>query len=220
MTPKVVKRHKLLPTCVHSLMLTIPSRKCKQPLKIVTAEELTDKSTQANQIKSPLLELPAEIRGIIYEYFFCDLIVRVNTNEPRLKRYSTYLQPLAPRQLCRQIRCETQSAYFKYTQFYFQNYDLCDSSDKVALPLGDINCSAIQSIKLEPRLSYNLVEYAHIYPKAAALQSRWKSVQQVHIIVTPMRTASSYYKHYETQPREHVCFMFGNNDIQLHINDD
>ncbi|KAH5347534.1 hypothetical protein HBI65_150480 [Parastagonospora nodorum] len=146
MTPKVVKRVK-----------------CKQPLKIVTAEELTDKSTQANQIKSPLLELPAEIRGIIYEYFFCDLIVRVNTNEPRLKRYSTYLQPLAPRQLCRQIRCETQSAYFKYTQFYFQNYDLCDSSDKVALPLGDINCSAIQSIKLEPRLSYNLVEYAYIY---------------------------------------------------------
>ncbi|KAH4176437.1 hypothetical protein HBH43_058360 [Parastagonospora nodorum] len=217
MTPKVVKRHKLLPTCVHSLMLTIPSRKCKQPLKIVTAEELTDKSTQANQIKSPLLKLPAEIRGIIYEYVFCDLIVRVNTNEPRLKRYSTYLQPLAPRQLCRQIRCETQSAYFKYTQFYFQNYDLCDSSDKVALPLGDINCSAIQSIKLEPRLSYNLFggEEAH-----ERLKSRRKRVERIHIIVTPMRTASSYYKHYETQPREHVCFMFGNNDIQLHINDD
>ncbi|KAH4115688.1 hypothetical protein HBH47_177210 [Parastagonospora nodorum] len=112
------------------------------------ADNPLEEITQANQIKSPLLELPAEIRGIIYEYFFCDLIVRVNTNEPRLKRYSTYLQPLAPRQLCRQIRCETQSAYFKYTQFYFQNYDLCDSSDKVALPLGDINCSAIQSINL------------------------------------------------------------------------
>ncbi|KAH4340843.1 hypothetical protein HBI56_167930 [Parastagonospora nodorum] len=196
------------------------------------ADNPLEEITQANQIKSPLLELPAEIRGIIYEYFFCDLIVRVNTNEPRLKRYSTYLQPLAPRQLCRQIRCETQSAYFKYTQFYFQNYDLCDSSDKVALPLGDINCSAIQSIKLEPRLSYNLVEYARIYPKAPAwqfggqeaherLKSHWKSVQQIHIIVTPMRTASSYYKnYYETHFREHICFMFGKNDIQLHINDD
>ncbi|EAT87452.1 hypothetical protein SNOG_05061 [Parastagonospora nodorum SN15] len=155
------------------------------------ADNPLEEITQANQIKSPLLKLPAEIRGIIYEYVFCDLIVRVNTNEPRLKRYSTYLQPLAPRQLCRQIRCETQSAYFKYTQFYFQNYDLCDSSDKFG------------------------GEEAH-----ERLKSRRKRVERIHIIVTPMRTASSYYKHYETQPREHVCFMFGNNDIQLHINDD
>ncbi|KAH6082508.1 hypothetical protein HBI66_057790 [Parastagonospora nodorum] len=50
------------------------------------ADNPLEEITQANQIKSPLLELPAEIRGIIYEYFFCDLIVRVNTNEPRLKR--------------------------------------------------------------------------------------------------------------------------------------
>jgi hypothetical protein len=211
-------------------MLTIPSKKYKQPLKIVTAEELTEERTQANQIKSPLLKSPAEIRGIVYEYVFCDLIVRVNTNEPRLKWYSTYLQPLALRQLCRQIRHETQSAYFKYTKFYLQNYDFCGRSNKAALLLEEIDCGAIQSIKLGPRLSYNMVEYAYIYLKAAAwqfggeeahekLKSRWKSVEHIHIIVTPIRTASSYYKHSETQFREHICFMFGNNDIQFHIND-
>jgi len=218
-------------TCPQSTTLSTPSKKCKQHFQTLTTRELIDKSTQANQIKSPLLKLPAEIRGIIYEYVFCDLIVRVNTNKPRLKRYSTYLQPLAIRQLCRQIRHETRSAYFKYTKFYFQNYDFYEGSNQVALLLEEIDCNAIQTIKLGPRLSYNMVEYAFIYPKAAAwqfggeeaherLKARWKSVERIHIIVTPMRTISSYYKDYETQFREHICFMFGNNNIQFYINDD
>ncbi|EFQ89007.1 hypothetical protein PTT_14884 [Pyrenophora teres f. teres 0-1] len=92
----------------------------KQKLRQLTSEE-SIAITESNQLTSPLLRLPAELRNKIYEYACIDTTVRAHqvmnlqiyrSNAPVSKR-----KPLAVISTCKQMRHEASEIFYSHTTF-------------------------------------------------------------------------------------------------------
>lgn len=114
-------------------------------------------SIRKNQA-SPLLRLPAEIRNTIYEYAFTGRTVAVHFYSHVIRTYSPSQQSaIGVRQVCRQIRFETRSAFYKHTSFDFGplpylNADIAQLNPELY--------NNVQSVELTLRNSYFLNEMA------------------------------------------------------------
>ncbi|CAE7194017.1 hypothetical protein PTNB73_08696 [Pyrenophora teres f. teres] len=91
-----------------------------RPNLVLTSEE-SIAITESNQLTSPLLRLPAELRNKIYEYACIDTTVRAHqvmnlqiyrSNAPVSKR-----KPLAVISTCKQMRHEASEIFYSHTTF-------------------------------------------------------------------------------------------------------
>jgi hypothetical protein len=92
--------------------------------------------TQTNQLQSPLLRLPAELRNIIYDFAFVNISVQSHHPHPPEwnwdfrcylhSRVGCYWKEPGLLSTCRQVRFEASSAYYEFCAFDFPLYLLSD----------------------------------------------------------------------------------------------
>ncbi|KAG9188676.1 hypothetical protein G6011_07381 [Alternaria panax] len=110
-------------------------------------EHENDRRTQANQVQSPFLCLPAELRNQIYRYTIKHGAINVYPTRAS-KRTSHALHLLW---ICRQIRAETVSLFFSTTVFGFETF--C----KIKTFARNLAPDQLQAIRIIKLLRYALV---------------------------------------------------------------
>ncbi|KAF2127148.1 hypothetical protein P153DRAFT_398514 [Dothidotthia symphoricarpi CBS 119687] len=136
--------------------------------------------TKDNQLNSPLLRLPAELRNKIYHFVFRDTTVRLRL------RYEIGPSARCVLQVCGQTRQEALSIFYDYAIFDLTHYYTL--SDIVCGP-DDSDRASIQTIILSGWMAASFK-----FPKALSFSSSHglHSLRCVHIsaddVGTPLRT--------------------------------
>ncbi|EDU46691.1 hypothetical protein PtrSN002B_003678 [Pyrenophora tritici-repentis] len=91
----------------------------EEPRQLTSAESIA--ITESNQLTSPLLRLPAELRNKIYEYACIDTIIR-STNIMSFQPYRhktpvSERKPLAIISTCKQMRHEASGTLYSHAAF-------------------------------------------------------------------------------------------------------
>lgn len=134
------------------------------------------KSTAHNQLASPLLHLPAELRNKIYEYVFTPRTAIVPASRPSWWRPWNCAGPdnwpFSPVQACRQIRHEAKLIMLINTTFDFQDLGYGSAMKRVLelMPHDIISCSSVEQ-GLRGKLS-NTVLAEYIRAKRMARRPR------------------------------------------------
>jgi hypothetical protein len=100
---------------------------------------------RANQLNSPLLRLPGEIRNRIYEYTFSESVVVVSdgyANRSYTRKNNTPLHILAT---CQQIRHEATSFFWKHCTIDAQRSRYLGDVKKA---MGSENCARVTSLNM------------------------------------------------------------------------
>ena len=107
---------------------------------------LTRTRTQNNQLLSPFLRLPAEVRNFIYDCVFADDTIRVDMFTRSAKLLARqHNSPLALLQTCRQSRHEARQSFYANITFDF-GANILDNMYMMKFERD--TCSSIRSIRI------------------------------------------------------------------------
>jgi hypothetical protein len=169
---------------VRPFLATRTKRTCKLALVYPVAQTDTYLSTLSNQLTSPLLRFPAELRNKIYTFVGHSSAIWFHVDHTGVfdGSYTGTLYFLVPCLLstCKQIRKEATSLLWTSTILEITQ----DRWNSLSTSLKHINCTLVTSLRV-PRELAQAVEY--LYAHRAPLKSQyshgttWLDLQRVHV---------------------------------------
>ena len=139
-------------------LATAQCRKCKpKPLRSTLTISNTSASTLQNQLKSPLLRLPAEIRNKIYTYVALSTTIKVTgtfDRDQHSQPYTLYLRAPGLARSCKQIHHEATTLLYSLATF-----DITKHSTTFLLERGFNRniCSLVTSIRVSGILAFSVM---------------------------------------------------------------
>ncbi|KAF2636612.1 hypothetical protein P280DRAFT_483574 [Massarina eburnea CBS 473.64] len=178
-----------------------------KPQKVVEGEDdktnLIEAITKRNQIESPLLRLPAEIRNEIYTYAICNHTIKRMSEKPRHEPSSPGLgltTIISLPKTCKHLHYETTHLVYKVNIFFFDVNIKYDSYFRNATQIAEM---AVESIKFEVKslAFYNSLtgEQVHWEKKLEGTFNGLRELKRVSIYVPREHrkrgVVSSFEKH-------------------------